>query len=168
MGNMERNAFVKKQIADALLLLLKEKPFSEIAIKEITDIAQVSRNSFYRNYATKEDIIKQYLHSLLQNWSDTYVPPSEKDDTDLYKSLFIHLEENKDLYLLLKRQGLFHLFMDVFLERYGAKPELDNAWAYATSFISYGIYGWISEWIARGMQEPAEMVAELLAAQNRS
>lgn len=167
MGNMERNTFVKSQITDAMLLLLKEKPFSEIAIKEITDIAQVSRNSFYRNYADKEDVIKQHLHSLLQNWNDTYVP-DENDGTKLYSSLFVHLEKNKDLYLLLRQQNLFHLFMDVFLERYGTKPELDNASAYATSFISYGIYGWINEWIARGMQEPAEMVAELLAAQNRS
>lgn len=165
MGNMERNTFVKSQIVDAMLLMMKEKPFSEIAIKEITDTAQVSRNSFYRNYADKEDVIKQHLHSLLQNWSDTYVP-DENDGTKLYSSLFVHLEKNKELYLLLKQQKLFHLFMDVFLERYGTKPELDNASAYATSFISYGIYGWINEWIARGMQEPAEMVAELLAAQN--
>lgn len=165
MGNMERNTFVKSQIADAMLLLLKEKPFSGITIREITSIAQVSRNSFYRNYTDKEDIIKQHLHSLLQNWSDASVP-DENDGTKLYAGLFVHLEKNKDLFLLLKQQGLFHLFMDVFLECYGVKPEYDNASAYATSFISYGIYGWISEWIARGMQEPAEMVAELLAAQN--
>ncbi len=147
-------------------MLLKEKPFSEIAVKEITEIAQVSRNSFYRNYTDKEDIIKKYLHSLLQNWSTAYVPSGGKDGAELYASLFIHLEKNRELYLLLKHQNLFHLFMDVFLERYGTKPELDNASAYAASFIAYGIYGWINEWIARGMQEPAEMMAELLAAQN--
>ena len=147
-------------------MLLKEKPFSEITIKEITDVAQVSRNSFYRNYADKEDIIRQYLHLLLQNWSDNYVLSDEKDGTELYSNFFFHLEKNRELYLLLKQQNLFHLFMDVFLERYGTRPELDNASAYAASFISYGIYGWINEWIARGMQEPAEMMAELLAAQN--
>lgn len=167
MGNIERNTFVKKQIADAILMLMKSKPFSEISIKEITDTAQVSRNSFYRNYVDKEDIIKQYLRILLQNWSDAYVP-DETDGTKLYSSLFIHLEQNKTLYLLLKQQGLFHLFMDVFLERYGAKPELDNISAYATAFVSYGIYGWINEWFTRGMQEPSEMMAALLAAQSHS
>lgn len=166
MGNMERNSFVKRQISDAMLTLLQEKPFSEIAIREITDMAQVSRNSFYRNYMGKDDIIKQHLHFLLQHWSDAYVP-DEKDGTKLYSSLFVHLETNKDLYLLLKQQNLLYLFMDVFMERYGTKPEYDNASAYATAFVSYGIYGWINEWIARGMQETAGMMAELLAAQNK-
>ena len=89
----------------------KEKPFSEISIKEVT-----------------------------QNWSDTFVP-DKNDETKLYSSLFVHLEKNRDLYLLLKQRDLFHLFMGVFLERYGTKPELDDVSAYATSFISYGIYG---------------------------
>ena len=67
----------------------------------------------------------------------------------------------------LKQRDLPHLFMDVFLERYGPKQELDNASAYAASFISCGIHGWINQWIARGTQQPAELVAELLAAQSR-
>ncbi len=164
MGNRERNTFVKSQMAQAMLTLLREKPFSEIAVREITDTAQVSRNSFYRNYAGKEDIIRQHIHMLLKEWSETC---PLKDGTELYTSFFLHLEKNRDFYLLLKQRDLSHLFMEVFLERYGAKPGLDNASAYAASFISYGIYGWVNEWIARGMQEPAEMIAELLAAQNR-
>lgn len=87
---------------------------------------------------------------------------------DLYVSLFTHLEKNRDLYLLLRQRNLFYLFQDVFFARYAAKPEQDNASAYIVSFISYGIYGWIKEWISRGMQEPAEMMAELLSAQSET
>ena len=37
--------------------------------------------------------------------------------------------------------------------------------AYATAFLAHGIYGWIAEWVARGMQESPEEMAALLANQ---
>lgn len=49
-------------------------------------------------------------------------------------------------------------------EQNGPKAEYDNMSAYVTSFMSYGTYGWINEWIARGMQESAEKMAELLSS----
>lgn len=39
---------------------------------------------------------------------------------------------------------------------------LSNPEAYAAAFASYGLYGWIREWLARGMQEsPEELYAFL-------
>ena len=49
------------------------------------------------------------------------------------------------------------------METYGPKAEYENMWAYTTAFISYGTYGWIMEWISRGMQESAETMADMLA-----
>ena len=53
MNNQDKNTYVKQQITTTLLKLLKEKELSDIHIGEITKKAQVSRNSFYRNYADK-------------------------------------------------------------------------------------------------------------------
>lgn len=50
MDNAEKNSYVKKQITNAILILLKEKELKDISISEITSTAQVSRISFYRNY----------------------------------------------------------------------------------------------------------------------
>ena len=72
-------------------------------------------------------------------------------------------KEHSDFYLLLKERGLMHLLLEVYLEKWGPKPDYPNEWAYATAFLSYGTYGWIEEWINRGMQESAETMAELLS-----
>ena len=82
----------------------------------------------------------------------------------MYGSLFAYLKKHGKLLLLLKRRGLFHLFEQEFIRIWGPKAELENVAAYTVAFVSYGIYGWIEEWIARSMQESAEEMTALLSS----
>lgn len=166
MGNLERNTYVREQITMATLSLLREKGIKQISIAEITERAQVSRVSFYRNYRDKEDVIKTHISALLLNWNAT-VPQNplldkKSQDDQMLASLFVHLKEHEDLYQLLYQNGLLYLLRDCLKELYGPKPAYPNLAAYITAFFSSGFYGWIEEWVARGMQESAEEMAELL------
>ncbi len=61
---------------------------------------------------------------------------------------------------MLYRQGLAHISLQSILNARGPKTEQANPLSYVTYFIAYGIYGWIEEWLKRGMQEmPEEMIA---------
>ena len=163
-SNEARNAYVIEHITESLLKLLKEKPMQEISISEIVDTAGVGRTSFYRNYGTKEDVVKKHIVALIEKWDQDYMASGKDSNAELYGSLFKHLKDNADFYLLLKERNLMHLFLEVFLERNGPKSEYENMWAYTTAFITYGTYGWIEEWINRGMQESAETMADLLSS----
>ncbi|UOQ83576.1 TetR/AcrR family transcriptional regulator [Gracilibacillus salinarum] len=164
MNNEEKNTFVMDQITEATIKLLKEYRLSQITISQITTKAQVSRNSFYRNYVDKEDILLKHINHLISRWDADYQLVNNESNAELFGSLFKHLKEHSDFYLMLKKQNLFHLFLSVFIELYGAKTEHDNMAAYVTSFITYGTYGWIEEWIGRGMQESAESMSALLSS----
>lgn len=163
MNNEEKNTYVKKQITDAMLNLLKNHEFEDIPVSLITSTANVSRNSFYRNYESKEDILLGHIKRLLLKWDEEYKKQDVGSNASLYGSLFGHLSDNRDFYLLLKKRGLFHFFLTVLLELSGPKPEHNNMWAYTTAFIAYGTFGWIEEWIGRGMQESAETMTALLS-----
>ena len=163
-SNEARNTYVVEQITNSVLKLLREKPLYEISISEICDNAIVGRTSFYRNYTTKEDVVRKYIEKDIRGWQQKYDQSGEDSNAKLYGSLFQHLKENSDFYLLLKQRGLMHLFLDVFTTLSGAKPEDYNMAAYTKAFIAYGTYGWIEEWIARGMQESADTMASLLSA----
>ncbi|BCN31673.1 TetR-like C-terminal domain-containing protein [Anaeromicropila herbilytica] len=164
MNNEEKNSYVKKQITDTTIELLKQHEFSNISISQITSSSQVSRNSFYRNYTDKEDILFKHIRQLVTSWNAEYQKQNKDSNAELYGSLFTHLKENSEFYLLLKKRNLFHLFLKVLIEQSGPKPEYDNMAAYVTSFITYGTYGWIEEWIGRGMQESAETMSTLLSS----
>lgn len=164
MGNAERNSYVKSKITETTLIFLRDKELKDISISEIIQKAEVSRNSFYRNYNQKEDIIQEHINELLSRWKNDYTRKGLNSNNEMYGSFFSHLEENSEFYLLLKKRNLFHLFLTVFLDIFGAKAEQDNLSAYVVSFIAYGTYGWIEEWIKRGMQESAETMTELLSS----
>ncbi len=164
MNNTEKNSYVIQQIAQSTIELLKEHELSDISIRQITDKAEVSRNSFYRNYKEKEDILFAYIQNLLAAWRTEYDKSNHDSNAELYGSLFAHLKKHSDFYILLKKRGLFHLLLKVLLEESGAKPDYDNMAAYVTSFIAYGTFGWIDEWIGRGMQESAETMEALLSS----
>lgn len=163
MTNEEKNTYVVKRITDTTIALLREREFSDITISQITSLAQVSRNSFYRNYVDKEDILLYHIRNLFSDWDAQHHMQSREDGTVLYGSLFSHIQANSDFYLLLKKRGLFHLCLRVLMEEFGPKPEYDNMTAYVTSFVTYGTFGWIEEWVGRGMVEPAETVSAMLA-----
>ena len=164
MGNAERNSFVKSKITEATLILLRDKELKDISISEIIQKAQVSRNSFYRNYSEKENIIQEHINELLHNWENDYTKKGLNSNHEMYGSLFAHLKENSEFYLMLKKRNLFHLFLAAFLNIRDPKAEQDNLSAYVVSFIAYGTYGWIEEWIRRGMQESAGTMTELLSS----
>ncbi|MCQ2516962.1 MAG: TetR family transcriptional regulator C-terminal domain-containing protein [Saccharofermentans sp.] len=46
----------RKVICEALLTLMKDKPIEEITIKELTDVADVNRKTFYNNYGSIMDV----------------------------------------------------------------------------------------------------------------
>ena len=163
-SNEARNTYVIEHITATLLELLKKKPLSEISISEIVNGAGVGRTSFYRNYETKEDILKKYIEKLIGEWEQGYKASGKDSNAELYGSLFQRLKEHSDFYLLLKERNLMHLFLEVYLTKWGPKAEYPNEWAYTTAFIAYGTYGWIEEWINREMQESAESMTALLSS----
>lgn len=161
MDNEERNSYVKNEITKALLELLKEKDLKEIKINEITMKAQVGRVSFYRNYQDKEDILKQYLEKIIKEWKLQDQMPFEL----IMKTLFEHLMAYQDFYTLLYQKDLFYLLRNTLKKLMVQDHQLSNPEAYAVAYMTYGIYGWIKEWIARGMQESPEDIYTFMEAQ---
>ena len=153
MNNQQKNTWVKRQITAALLDLLREKKLADISVSELTDRAGVGRVSFYRNYQTKEDILRKESDRLIQEWGKLYEANPESAPETLFPSLFDFYREHRDFYTTLYEAGMSTIMMDTIISTIQITPELQNLEAYMKSFWAYGIYGWMLEWIKRGMQE---------------
>ncbi|MGI6096268.1 MAG: TetR/AcrR family transcriptional regulator, partial [Lachnospiraceae bacterium] len=73
----------KRDIADALILLMKKKEYSKITNKEITDKAGLSHITIYRNFKNKDEILKYYLDEItnefIKNKKVNYSPDNFRD-----------------------------------------------------------------------------------------
>lgn len=65
MSNSESNKVTREAIDIAMLDLLEKQDFDKITNMSIVKRAGVSRQSFYRNYTSKEDII---IEIIVEDW----------------------------------------------------------------------------------------------------
>lgn len=168
MNNQEKNSYVRTQITKTLLEMMETEDFDKIVIGTLVKNAGVSRASFYRNFNSKEAIIDEYLHSLLITWKKDFEASGETNPTMLFASLFEHLKANQDFYLLLHNQHLSYLLLNYIIEDCGPRPEYLSTIAYQHAFFAYGLFGWIEEWINRGMIEGADEITAMFIQNQQS
>lgn len=75
----QTNIQVKQDMYKALLRLMENKTFSSISVSDITSEARVSRMSFYRNYDSIENILKEHLTEVVEEYK---AKEAEEDDTE--------------------------------------------------------------------------------------
>ena len=133
----EANAVVIECITTALLNMMKKQSFESISITALTKRAGVGRVSFYRNFESKEDVIRKHLRNLLEDWWAEYKGTTT---VELVQAIFEHYYKNKELSILLYKQGLAHISLQSVKDSCGAKPEQDNNTAYFSAFcVSWDI-----------------------------
>ena len=158
MNNEEKNTYVRQQLTNTLIKLLKVKDINDISIKELCDDAMVGRASFYRNYSSKEDVLAAYATALIVEWGKLIEKNPEINILNFFEHLFIHFSQNKTFYLCLHKQGLSLILLDAIKKKMELTENIPNKDAYGRAWLAYGVYGLIEEWIERGMTEtPSEM-----------
>lgn len=104
----QTNIHVKQDMYKALLRLMRNKPFSSIAVSDITAEAGVSRMSFYRNYNAIEDILTEHLEEVVEEYR---VKELEEPDTGSEKVFY----EKKYMLRCFKFFYLHHEFIDALI-----------------------------------------------------
>lgn len=155
----EANAFVKECITTALLQMLENTPFEDIAITDLVKKAGVGRVSFYRNFESKKDVLAKHLVILLEEWGKEF--ESLGDPSKFSDSLVRHYYKHKDVYLMLYKQGLSDMIYETIRGAMKLHEAQHNLERYAKSMIAGMIWGWADEWMRQGMPESPDEIALL-------
>lgn len=158
----EKDNYVSDKITETLLKLLKNYTLKEISISFLCDEAGVGRASFYRNFEKKEDILIKYDTKLIKQWGKEYENDKNSTPESLIPSLLMQYKKYKDFYLMIYENGLSDIVLKTILQACELEKKKTNMEAYVTSFIGYGIFGIVNEWIKRGMQETIEEILSLI------
>ncbi|MCR5295610.1 MAG: TetR/AcrR family transcriptional regulator [Lachnospiraceae bacterium] len=156
----KREALVGDYIEEALLLLMKTKDYGAVSITEICKKAGVTRMSFYRNFESKEDILKKWVGSITASFlADSRISYKNNSSREYFIKLFTHMEQHKDTCLSLYKAGLIYIvkeqFDRVFLEIH--EDEYDE---YKSFFLAGGIYNVFLLWLINGCRESPSEIAD--------
>ncbi|MGM9619338.1 MAG: TetR/AcrR family transcriptional regulator C-terminal domain-containing protein [Oscillospiraceae bacterium] len=159
MAEEVKLTYVQEQVTRALLSLMEQYPFEEITVTQVVRCAGVGRASFYRHYKSTGDVIRYYMTVLIRQWGREF---EAAGDPDWALSLLRHYYGQRDFYMLLYRCGLSHHMLAIIRETVGVEAETQNVPAYMKAWFAGALFGWIEEWIRRGMRETPEQMQELL------
>lgn len=168
----------RKLLQSALIQLLREKPLSKIQIKEIVEVADVSRPTFYLHFDTKEALLFSHIDDLFDKIHDElFADVGEGKTVDTlalmtasYQQWQRHNEalqwvlqvENKDLLIahLHKHFSALKVEFDKHVPPLNVTPAQEE---YVLGFITGGGYMLLKTWLNNGMRESAEEMAQLTA-----
>lgn len=152
--------YVENQLSQTLIQLLQEKDLHNLTVKEVCLKAQIGRASFYRYYFSLEDVLSQQSHRLMQEWGREFEANPQSTPDRVFQSLFQHFQEHKEFYSILYRYQLTQVIVDTIKEKIELTADLPND-------IAYAIFGWINEWISRGMLESPSHLNQIFKDQSR-
>lgn len=102
----------QKRVKLGLLELLKTMPYGEITISSLCLQAQISRRTFYRNFASIQEVVEQLftdrIYQFLYDVEDQIKEGVSYANTWTYG--FIYWEKRKDFLQMIVQNDLWHIF----------------------------------------------------------
>lgn len=168
----------REWILEALLILLETLPYEKIKIAAITNKAGIARQTFYRNYKCKDDIIETYLENLFNEFiMDIKNLYNEEREDAIPKLLFEKLERESKTTTRLMKANIEHLLLKHFerLERtysklYQDEKELKKQlyYRYTLKYQLSGTFGIMIDWLMNGMPLSAVEMGSIVTELSKS
>lgn len=164
MGRKKNSSdFLKECIADALFILLRTKSIESITVREITELANVSRITYYRNFTSKENVIEFKLDKLMTEWIEKQPQKESVSAHELSIRFFQFFYSIRDIVQTLIRANLSVMLLNRLILKFHDFNTPDRNEYYRQIFISFGLCGIILTWMDSDMKESPEQMAETVS-----
>lgn len=165
----------RRQLRECLISLLKEKKVQDITVRELTDMADLNRGTFYLHYKDVFDLLEKTEAELQDEFNQLVLKHDAVDlkqrpaviFNEIYSLVYenadlieILLGENGDLNFVnrlkkLIRERCLKDWMEVF--RTGNPAVFDAFFSY----IASGCVGLVQYWLQTGLKETPQQMAKL-------
>ena len=174
----------KRRLREGLLRLLEEKPINEISVKELTELVDVNRGTFYFHYQDIYDLLRDMEQDFFDNFDRTLSENSPALDEDGFPVLdavgapylhavFSFLDDNRSFCrIMLSPRGDMQ-FVELVKERVDRQcrfywqllaPGADERQSgMYNAFLINGCIGLIREWVNDRRDLSVESISELTA-----
>ena len=165
----------RRQLRECLITLLKEKKVQDITVRELTDMADLNRGTFYLHYKDVFDLLEKTEAELQEDFNQLVCKHDAVDlkqrPSVIFNEIYSLVYDNADLIeILLGENGdlnfvnrLKQLIREKCLKDWMEVFRSGNAAAFDAffSFIVSGCIGLVQYWVQTGLKETPEQMAKL-------
>ena len=170
----------KNKLNESLLILMKEKNINQITVKELAELSDINRKTFYLHYCDVFDMVDNIKNKLLDDFKDVIsshnsTSPNCNEPYSLMIDTLNYIDKNSDILCIFlgphtnadsifienMKEMMKELCINVWNKLYpNATPK---NYDYYYSFAFYGFIGLIQDWINTNKEESIEYMAKLLS-----
>ncbi|MBR4889318.1 MAG: TetR/AcrR family transcriptional regulator [Clostridia bacterium] len=168
----------KRLLRQGLSQLILEKSIKDITVRELTELVDINRGTFYIHYRDIYDMVAQLEDEILNELSTILTSHTAREGTDIIQEarallveLYTYVADNRDLCMALLGQngdiaflrslekmvhdGCLKALLDSFPQAHVQQLE------YLYEFASAGSAATMRTWLSEGMKESPEDMAAL-------
>ena len=164
-----RTQETKKNLRNALLAEMQEKPFAQITVKDICAAAGLNRTTFYLHYPNQEALLREIEQTAYVEIEE-YIRSirAREDKKEQIQMLLTYIRKNLPLFrIILFNQDAEYKerFMRHFLETLDEERMRyisSGSGIYTKAFLIHGCIGLVTSWIEDDFGVSTEELAELM------
>lgn len=164
---MDEKNLTREYILESFFKLLETSSFEKISVSNITNKAGVSRMSFYRNFKSKDDLIKQTLSQIITYLQDLIKNIETKNEYIVIKCFFEAFKEYKRFLIALASspiaKSLAEITRSKLIENL-PEDKFNKTAKYLPVFYYSAIISVMFEWLKNGCEESPEEMARFICS----
>ena len=169
-----RTTRTRRAMVNALLELLESTPLAEVTVTQVVQRASVARRTFYLNYASTDDVLREYMSIRFRDLVHALEQRSSRAPARDAVAFYAFCREHAAFLRLLDKNGKQALLLDEFeyvLSESGVFDPANvvpsgtppQAARYAQVAIAAVLWRTTLEWLRSGMRESPAQMAECLS-----
>jgi AcrR family transcriptional regulator len=179
-----KTRYTRMVIRNSLIELMKQRPITDITIKEICGLADVSRPTFYTHYRDQYDLLQGIEDEIIAYFENAlFVKKTKKQGkreiTLMIENVLQYIESNSNsVQVLLSENGDIGFQRKIFsryvnyvqymMKNYSEKASGEEKNEYYSIYTVHGIIAIVHHWLKNSMkikrQDLARMIVELMGA----
>ncbi len=162
-----------RHFIEALLALMREKPYETVSISELAERACYDRRTFYRHFRSKDDVICSYCVVLFREMALAMNKRGPLTPQSGFLSYFEFWSKHRDFLLFLDKHDLLRLlgekqdqllYQNVGLLVHGDLPKRLDENSEFSQFAYYftlgGLWAVLIYWVRTGMHQTPETLTD--------
>ncbi|WP_186580387.1 TetR/AcrR family transcriptional regulator [Aquibacillus kalidii] len=169
-----RKKYTRMVLKDSLMKLLKEKQISSITVKEICELADINRSTFYSHYADQFELLDKMEDEIIEDmrgYLSQYPFDKEEDSLQIIEKLIEYFASKQEMCQTLLNEKVDTTFQkktmvfahQVFMKNWNEVNNLDkDVSEYLSTFIISGSIHVIKTWLNSDMDRSPKEMAEII------